>query len=126
MHWVAIHVDSHGTGHYFDSYGIPPFIPDHIKSLRKNCKRFRWNSKQLQSETSDVCGQFCLMFLHYMTNGLGFNAFLSNFSDDLSKNDSLARSFVTPETLTEYKFSGNGGGCSIRCLQGSSAKISLL
>jgi len=80
MHWVAIHVDSYGYGHYFDSYGIPPFMSDHIKSLRKTCKRFRWSSKQLQSETSDVCGQFCLMFSHYMTNGSGFAVLLCSFN----------------------------------------------
>jgi len=36
------------------------------------------------------------MFSHYMTNGSGFKAFFSNFSDGyLLKNDSIARSFVT-------------------------------
>lgn len=125
MHWVAIHVDSHGFGHYLDSYGIPPFIPNHIKTLRKNCKHLRWNVKQLQSETSDVCGQYCLMFLHYMTNGLGFEAFLNNFSDDLKKNDCIARSFIKHKSRDNYQFTGNGG-CVIHCLQSSSAKMSLL
>lgn len=125
MHWVAIYVDCNNEGYYFDSYGIPPFVPDHINRLRKNCKHFRWNVKQLQSETSDVCGQFCLMFLHYMSNGSGFKSFLRNFSDDLKKNDSIARSFVTTKTLAKYNFSGNGG-CLVHYLQSSCSKISLL
>lgn len=124
-HWVAIHVDSSGLGVYFDSFGLPPYIPDHINRLRKNCKQFRWNVKQLQSETSDVCGQFCVMFLYYMTNGLTLEAFLDNFSDDLKKNDSIAKSFVSLESLTSYEFSGNGG-CLIHCLQSSCSKMSLL
>ncbi|XP_011858853.1 PREDICTED: uncharacterized protein LOC105556375 [Vollenhovia emeryi] len=27
-HWVAFYVDEHGTGTYFDSYGLPPWTPD--------------------------------------------------------------------------------------------------
>lgn len=124
MHWIAIYVDSSGHGLFFDSYGNPPFVPDHINRLRKNCKTFRWNSLQLQSPLSDVCGQFCIMFLQYMSNGLGFEKFISNFSDDLKKNDAIARNFVRSRHVTDT-FVGSGG-CAVRCLQNCASKMSLL
>ena len=85
MHWIGIYVDTEGNALYFDSYGLPPYVPDHIHRLRKNCKTFRWNTTLLQSATSDVCGQYCIMFLYYMSSRLGFTRFLENFSDDLKK-----------------------------------------
>ncbi|XP_033228900.1 uncharacterized protein LOC117180513 [Belonocnema kinseyi] len=68
-HWIGIHIDGTGRGTYFDSYGVPPFIPQHLHRLRRNSSLYRWNTKQLQSTSSDVCGQFCVMFLPHMCNG---------------------------------------------------------
>lgn len=123
MHWVAVHVDKLGNAMYFDSYGIPPFIPEHFNRLRKNCKHFRWNAVQLQSESSDTCGQFCLMFLDYMSSGLGIQTFLNNFSDDLKKNDTIARDYI-PHKKADSNFIGNGG-CVVRCLQKCISKTML-
>ena len=74
---------------YFDSFRVPPYIPDHINRIRRNVRKFRWNLRQLQSGTSDTCGYFCLMFLHYMSLGLRIGHFLENFSSDLRKNDQI-------------------------------------
>jgi hypothetical protein len=98
--------------------------PDHINRLRRNCKRFRWNTIQLQSVSSDVCGQFCIMFLDYMSSGLGFEKFLENFSADLVKNDDVARNYVQYRNA-EVGFSGNGC-CNVRCLQNCCGKMSLI
>ncbi|XP_051160512.1 uncharacterized protein F54H12.2-like [Leptopilina boulardi] len=57
-HWIAIHIDRHGTGTYFDSYGLPPFVPQHLTCLRRNCTYYRWNPTQLQSVSSEVCVHF--------------------------------------------------------------------
>lgn len=124
-HWLAIYVDKSNNGFYFDSFGFAPFIPEHIQRLRKNCKRYRWNEKQLQSISSDVCGQFCLMFLKYMSEGMGYNAFLRNFSDDLKKNDEIARKFVMCEKSNVSNFIGNGI-YNIKCLQNCCSKMSLM
>ncbi|XP_018396617.1 PREDICTED: uncharacterized protein LOC108774886 [Cyphomyrmex costatus] len=35
-HWVAMYVGRDGVGHYFDSYGLPPIIPQHLAHYRKN------------------------------------------------------------------------------------------
>ena len=93
-HWVAIYVDKYGTGTYFDSLGKPPQIPEHLRRMQKNCKKFRWNNKRLQSDYSNVCGHYCIMFLYYMSTGSGLTSFLKIFSQNLQKNDTLARNFV--------------------------------
>ena len=62
-HWVAIYFDVYGNCDFFDSYGGMPahditrFIDKHTDS------RVKMNRKQLQSYTSDVCGQYCIYFL---------------------------------------------------------------
>ena len=125
-HWVCVHVDKNGDGWYFDSYGNPPLVPDHINRLRKNCKSLRWNTKQLQSETSDVCGQFCLMFLHHMSKGKSIENFHELFSTNLKKNDAIARSFVFRHPAFE-EFVGNGDRRrSVRCMQSSNSRMSLI
>ena len=125
MHWVAVYVNSSNIGYYFDSYGMPPFVPEHINRLRKNCKHFRWNVKQLQSETSDVCGQYCIMFLQNMSNGISMRVFLDNFSADTNKNDAIARNYIRCSKNVDVDFSGYGG-CIVRYLQNCSSKMSLV
>lgn len=97
-HWVAMYVDRDGRGLYFDSYGLPPIIPQHIARLRRNCKFFRCNIKQLQSDSSDVCGQFCIVFLHFMSCGFGMSRFNNLFSDNLARNDKIVREYYSAFT----------------------------
>ena len=124
-HWVCVHVDKFGDGWYFDSYGFPPLVPDHINRLRKDCKRLRWNVRQLQSETFDVCGQYCLMFLHYMSDGSRIEKFLENFSVNLKKNYTIVRNFAI-RIQTDETFIGRGGQSNVRCLQSSNPRMSLI
>lgn len=93
-HWVAMYVDKNGVGWYFDSLGKAPHIPDHLRRIQRNCRLFSWNNIRLQSEYSNVCGHYCIMFLHYMCSGMGVAQFLSNFSQNLAKNDAIAKKFV--------------------------------
>ena len=95
LHWVAIYVDKIGNGCYFDSFGKPPYILDHINRIRRNVRKFRWNPYQLQSKNAGTCGYYCIMFLHYMSVGVGFRRFLQCFSTDLEKNDQIVRNYVS-------------------------------
>lgn len=79
---------------------------------------------RLQSATSDVCGQYCIMFLHYMASGRGIRHFLDNFTADSDKNDDVVKNFVKYKNA-DYEFVGHGG-CNIRCMQNSCAKMSLM
>ena len=44
---------------YFDSYGIP-FIPDIIK---KQYDKIITNIYRIQSDNSNECGKFCILFM---------------------------------------------------------------
>lgn len=127
-HWVSVYADKSGNALFFDSYGFAPTVPEHINRLRKNCKRLRWNTAQLQSLTSDVCGQFCIMFLYYMSTGLGFDKFMQHFSTDFQKNDEVARNFVSRKRLRRdnYSLNGRGGGHYVRCMQSSRCRMTHL
>ena len=46
---------------YFDSYGIS-FIPDIIKKQYPNSKIIT-NIYRIQSDNSNECGKFCIMFI---------------------------------------------------------------
>lgn len=104
-HWVAVYVDKNSQAQYFDSYGIPPLIPDHIRSLQKNCKTIRHNDQQMQSSSSAVCGQFCIMFLYCMTMCGRFEDFRDLFSQNLTRNDTIVSEFV--ENLSAQKMYKN-------------------
>lgn len=88
-HWVAMYVDRSGHGWFFDSYGLPPIVPDHLIRLRRNCRLFEYNATQLQGPNSQCCGHYCVMFLHYMCTGLGLCKFKSEFSSNLELNDKI-------------------------------------
>ena len=101
--WIALgDVDDRYRGWYFDSYGLKPFVPEHINRIRKNCKSLRWNVLQLQSHESTACGHFCVMYLHFLSFGLGFDKFLQCFSSNLQKNDDIVRDFVSPPQNTFF------------------------
>ena len=92
-HWVAIYIDKNGYGNYFDSYGVGPVSRHHIDRLRRNCIRFQWNKRQVQSVDSQVCGEHCIMFLYHMCSGISVRKYLRLFSSNFRKNDALAIKF---------------------------------
>lgn len=93
-HWLAIYVDKNSNGWFFDSYGRKPYIREHLRVIRKNCRLVRWNTIQLQSLESSKCGHFCVMFLHFLASGKTMSQFLNIFSGDLRDNDRISASFV--------------------------------
>ena len=118
-HWVCVHVDKFDDW-YFDSYGFPLLVPDHINRLRKNCKILRWNVRQLQSEKPDLCGQYCLMFLHYMSDGSRIGKFLENFSANSKKNEKIVRNFAICLPIDETFIDRGGQGsdaCKVQILE---------
>jgi len=59
-HWVAIYVDLSGMrAEYFDSFGHEPCKT--IKTYLDNCcEHWTYNSCQLQSIVSLLCGEYCI------------------------------------------------------------------
>ena len=62
QHWVAFYTDALLRSYYFDSYGLPPLVPNYIRFLHK-AKEWDYNKKQLQRLYSTNCGEHCIRFL---------------------------------------------------------------
>lgn len=111
-HWVAVYVDRNGRAIYFDSYGEPPNITNHLRRIRKNCTFYDYNKRQLQSYDSSVCGQYCVLFLHFMCIGLSLHQFHSIFTNDTIENDKLVheyyKKFNNRRPIASHNFTGNG------------------
>lgn len=95
-HWQALWIpktsnnNHYRSCHFFDSYGTPPSNEYILKFIRKSSQVTVWSDKQMQDFDSFVCGEYCCVFLSYMTRGLSYSSFYKQFDEDLShfdKND---------------------------------------
>ena len=60
-HWIAISVDDHGNGQYFDSFGRAPLkrCKDY---MNRHYRRWTYNRMQFQSVASELCGHYCIVW----------------------------------------------------------------
>jgi hypothetical protein len=90
-HWVAIFMRTPKTVCYFDSYGQPP--PEGgIKEFLRG-REVEPNNFPIQSIISDVCGHYCIYFIHRCSKGDAYETILTNLA---RKNniDAFVRSYV--------------------------------
>lgn len=90
QHWIAFVFpkNNQNIGYFFDSYGLAPINKYHYDFLSRNCKKIIFNSTQFQSNTSNVCGLYCLAFIDNLCRGKSYSSFLQQFDrDNLEKND---------------------------------------
>ena len=85
-HWIAMKFINNKL-FYFDSYGIS-FIPDAIKKQYSDDKIIT-NIYRIQSDSSDECGKFCIMFVQSnIKNEPDYIKFLLQFEkNNFEKND---------------------------------------
>ena len=76
-HSFAIQIHS---SYYFDSYGLPPFIPSIQSFINRKCIVRDYNTIQLQGPTSNVCGKYCFIFALYMDRGYTPRQFVGLFT----------------------------------------------
>jgi hypothetical protein len=95
-HWVCMYVDEQGRGEYFDSYGLPPPLPEFVAFLGRNAARgWTYNRHELQSLDTTVCGHYCIWFLSERARGKSMEEIVARFSStDTQKNDSQVENFV--------------------------------
>lgn len=95
QHWVAIYVSKEGSLEYFDSFGFYPFIDSFKTFINNNCSDGSFNAKRLQSETSMVCGLYCIYFLVHRARNISLKQILSKFdAKDYCSNDTIVCQFV--------------------------------
>lgn len=90
QHWVAAIVLPNGKCEYFDSFGFPPLngeIYDFLTQYAPN--GLSYNSRTLQSATSETCGKYCILFIKMRCNGHSFCDFITQFSKRTVENDQL-------------------------------------
>lgn len=89
-HWVAVFIDKCGCGYFFDSYGRIP--KENIERfLNRNASKWVYNPNMLQGFTSQVCGQYCILFLLALSRNYSINDFLNLFTCNADRNDTICK-----------------------------------
>lgn len=95
QHWLALFCPSEGVLEYFDTSGSPPMEAESLEHLKNSVSskqgcRLIYSGKQIQSDCSSVCGEFCVLFLYCRMKGMLFSDFIRHFSDsNLIDNDAF-------------------------------------
>ena len=98
-HWCAFYIYRKGCGEFFDSYSRDPsyYKKDFYSFFSRNAlENGLVNRHRLQSNSSNVCGLYCLFYLIRRFNGVSMKNIVNNFSvSDFSLNDLLIYENVT-------------------------------
>jgi hypothetical protein len=82
---------------YFDSFGEAPknkFIKKFLFNIKEK-KIIFWNRVQIQDDSSNFCGFYCLAFLMSMKNKIHFDRFINLFSiKNKKENDQTVVKFI--------------------------------
>lgn len=100
-HWIAIILNKNRPSEYFDSYGFPP--PKHLPFEEFMQGNFIFNTVELQSPLTTVCGQYCMHFLMQRARGYNMRDIVSDFSHDKAVNDLLVNTAVEETFGTDLK-----------------------
>lgn len=91
-HWVAFRI-SRGSLELFDSSAQSLYFNSYFQRfIRQNQRRVTlYNTLPLQSEKSDLCGEFCVLYSYYRCRRTSFSNFIKMFNHtDLRLNDKKA------------------------------------
>ena len=100
-HWTAVFVDGVNVQRpeYFDSTGLPP--TGHIREwLSQFGSPFVSSSRRVQPVSSDLCGYYCLYFIHQRSIGKSWRSIMASFSRDLCANDRMIRRWFSKSWMT--------------------------
>ena len=92
-HWIAIYLDSNGTGEYFDSFGMEP-KPIFRRFLNRHCVSYVRNHEQLQSAISRFCGHYCVFYCLFKRLDYKMKDIVNCFGRDTALNDFVVHKFV--------------------------------
>ena len=110
-HWICMQIGK-SSNSYFDSYGkkVPKFAEAHFHSFLGNKKKIERNSKQLQSEFSTTCGQWCMYFVWRKCTGWNMKNITSPFksemplTNDYVMNNLVKKTFGTDKDVIDRSF----------------------
>ena len=96
-HWCAW-VAKGDTICFFDSFGRSPkdkTLPKYFRDIVNNFNFIKYTNYRVQGLSSKACGYFCIHFIYVFSLGLDYEDFLSDYSRDFNKNDTVAIDFVS-------------------------------
>lgn len=86
-HWTALYIDpTNGLMEHFCSLGRDP-----PTSLLNNTLLLTYSQQCVQDRFSDLCGEYCILYLKCRCRGYSLSEFLSCFSDNTCVNDRIVR-----------------------------------
>ncbi len=97
-HWVAMFMRTSNTVRYFDSYGQPP--PEGGIEEFLHGRVVEPNNFPLQSIISNVCGHYCIYFIHRCSRGDTYETIMMNLAKRRNM-DAYVRSYVLQLTNCE-------------------------
>lgn len=95
-HWLAIYYNEKKEADFFDSYGSHPISFGLDTYMNRTSSSWNWNSHQLQSMESRICGYYCVLFLMYRARGLSLAHFIKRFKDNSNINDLVLLNLLKP------------------------------
>jgi hypothetical protein len=93
-HWLAFYFDHDKKLDFFDSYGNSPSFFKLDQYINHNSSSTNYNTIQLQSFHSRLCGFYCVLFILYRSRGFTMNQFLDKFTDFTSINDFILLNLI--------------------------------
>lgn len=82
QHWVAFYFNSLISYEFFDSFGLHPLMYSF-----KFASPSTFNNQKIQTNNSNLCGQYSLLYLHKRTRGNSLHSILQCFSHSTIWND---------------------------------------
>ena len=86
-HWVALWINGKKL-EYFCSFGLRPPVGLH-KVLTSRDARYKRNKRQIQSLTTDLCGEYCMVYILSKSKRVTFRKFLNFFTKNTKVNDKI-------------------------------------
>lgn len=87
-HRTDIYINENKEADFFDSYGRSR-NSDSKFFIQRNSRTSRFSNVPLQSLTSTVCGQYCVIFLLFRSRGVSMDQFLNIFTNSTVLNDRI-------------------------------------
>ena len=100
-HWLAFFIDENKHIEFFDPYGLHPSFYGIDTYLNQVSTTWSYNSKRIQAQLSNSCGQICLFYLYFRARYFSLNDILINFTNDYKNNEKIVLDFLNKSLLIE-------------------------
>lgn len=97
-HWVCVIFYDSSKAKYFDSLGKPTafYGNDLVKFIDNNSRKCSYIHRQLQSNTSDICGLYVIFFAGMkLCYHMSIKNFLDMFTENVYENDQFIKLYFS-------------------------------